>query len=188
MSSFLYSLFCGCFGFGDKTKQQGADGEVDWEAVSAARTKVNALYQEKQSLSKASQAAYQANDKQEAHTLSVKSKALAKTISDVEAKCVMLIVGVQRQRICEGTIDLHGLHVVEAEIEVVKFLDLHSKRQRQQQLPSLSIITGRGNHSANHHAVVKPAVEKILMSRRLVYSETHLGGCYLVHIDDRARQ
>jgi DNA-nicking Smr family endonuclease len=57
-----------------------------------------------------------------------------------------------------GTIDLHGLYVKEALDEVEKAI---SNGQRVG-LDELRIITGKGNHSANKQAKIKPAVAEMM--------------------------
>lgn len=57
-----------------------------------------------------------------------------------------------------GSIDLHGLYVKEAIEQVEKAV---SNGQRSG-LAELRIITGKGNHSVNHQAKIKPAVAQLM--------------------------
>lgn len=57
-----------------------------------------------------------------------------------------------------GTIDLHGLYVKEAIEQTEKAI---ADGQRSG-LDELRVITGKGIHSKNHQAKIKPAVEGLM--------------------------
>ncbi|WOO86147.1 Smr domain-containing protein [Vanrija pseudolonga] len=62
-----------------------------------------------------------------------------------------------------GTIDLHGLYVKEA-IERVESAIADGQRSGAQEL---RVITGKGIHSQNHQAKIKPAVEQLMQKYNL---------------------
>jgi DNA-nicking Smr family endonuclease len=57
-----------------------------------------------------------------------------------------------------GTIDLHGLYVKEA---IERTESAIAQRQRSGQ-DELRVIVGKGIHSQNHQAKIKPAVEELM--------------------------
>lgn len=57
-----------------------------------------------------------------------------------------------------GTIDLHGLYVKEA-IEQTEKAIANGQRSG---LEELRVITGKGIHSRNHQAKIKPAVAELM--------------------------
>lgn len=76
----------------------------------------------------------------------------------------------------QGTIDLHGLYVQEAidrtedavRVSVVLLDCVQSdgrfpQAAQAQGLPQLRVITGKGIHSNNHVAKIKPAIEQLMV-------------------------
>jgi len=62
-------------------------------------------------------------------------------------------------------LDLHGLFVTEA----LETLKKRIKEIRDTDIQSLDVIVGRGNHSDDGKARIKPAVTKYLKSQKLQY-------------------
>ena len=98
-----------------------------------------------------SQAAYRSNNKKAAHDLSVKAKALTPKIDTLNAKCVEAIMAPQDTS--SGSVDLHGLFVMEAMTVVKKFVEDFMKSKKYSHLV---IVTGAGHHSKQHdHPVIR---------------------------------
>lgn len=57
-----------------------------------------------------------------------------------------------------GTTDLHGLYVQEA----IERTEQRVKQAQSQGRPTLRVITGKGVHSAQHVAKIRPAIEKLM--------------------------
>jgi DNA-nicking Smr family endonuclease len=57
-----------------------------------------------------------------------------------------------------GTIDLHGLYVKEA----IEQVDKAIAGGQRSGLQELRVITGKGIHSQNHQAKIKPAVAELM--------------------------
>ncbi|KAA1472928.1 hypothetical protein DENSPDRAFT_930628 [Dentipellis sp. KUC8613] len=62
-------------------------------------------------------------------------------------------------------IDLHGLFVPEA----LEYTQRSIKKAKQQGMSSLKLIVGKGNHSKNGEARIKPAVQKMLKEENISY-------------------
>lgn len=81
-----------------------------------------------------------------------------------------------------GTIDLHGLYVKEAIEEVDKAI---ANGQRSG-LQELRVITGKGIHSANHQAKIKPAVADLMRKYNLSAEvDRHNAGVMVVDLTGR---
>ncbi|KAI5475122.1 S-adenosyl-L-methionine-dependent methyltransferase [Pseudohyphozyma bogoriensis] len=63
----------------------------------------------------------------------------------------------------EGTIDLHGLYVQES----IEYTEKAIESARSHSVPTLRVIVGKGNHSANHVAKIKPAIESLMQRQNL---------------------
>jgi len=51
-------------------------------------------------------------------------------------------------------------------------------------MPELRVITGKGIHSAQHVAKIKPAVEKLMQDHRLAAElDSHNAGVVIVHLN-----
>lgn len=62
-----------------------------------------------------------------------------------------------------GSIDLHGLYVQEA----IERTEQAVQRAQAQGLDQLRVITGKGIHSSQHTAKIKPAIEKLMVKYNL---------------------
>ncbi|GJP53091.1 hypothetical protein CLOM_g12227 [Closterium sp. NIES-68] len=69
-------------------------------------------------------------------------------------------------------VDLHNLHVDEA----LQHLQLHlTLLKNLPTLSSITVITGRGKHSSDGHAKIKPAVHRYLQERGVSWQEQNAG-------------
>ncbi|ANZ77862.1 BA75_05241T0 [Komagataella pastoris] len=108
-------------------------------------------------LSKESQEAYKSGDGERAHQLSQKAKEYLAQ-ADYYNRQAAEYVFVENNADNEAhEIDLHGLYVREAEYIVKHRISAAVRREEKR----LSIIVGKGNHSTNGVAKLKPAVENL---------------------------
>lgn len=108
-------------------------------------------------LSKRSQDAYNSGDKQAAHQLSEQLKEALHKAEECNKKAAQYVF-VQNNADSEGNeIDLHGLYVNEAKWVLQKRI---AEALRTGQL-NLEVIVGKGNHSANGVAKLKPAIDEL---------------------------
>lgn len=76
-------------------------------------------------------------------------------------------------------IDLHGLYVKEA----IDILTIRIQAAKQRGESHLDVIVGKGLHSANHVAKIKPAVEELCQQHGLRYSvDPHNAGVLVVDL------
>ncbi|XP_078402666.1 NEDD4-binding protein 2 [Cetorhinus maximus] len=76
----------------------------------------------------------------------------------------------------QNVLDLHGLHVEEAQYHLEKvLLEKINEYQRKGGKPYLSVITGRGSHSQGGVARIKPAVIDYLKSHNFRFTEPQQG-------------
>lgn len=77
----------------------------------------------------------------------------------------------------QGSIDLHGLYVQES----VDFTERAIQQARSQGLNQLRVIVGKGNHSPQHVAKIKPAIETLMRNENLsAYLDPHNAGVLIV--------
>jgi hypothetical protein len=77
------------------------------------------------------------------------------------------------------TIDLHLLHVKEAEDRTSAVLEIAAAKQWKR----IKIITGKGLHSKTHgESLVRGAIERHLKTHRLVQSHEDLGGSFVARV------
>ncbi|RSH85876.1 uncharacterized protein EHS24_004060 [Apiotrichum porosum] len=110
-----------------------------------------------------SQTAYKSGDGARAHTLSVEGKQHQAKQDQIDDKAADWIFAQNNKTQPHGTIDLHGLYVREA-IERVESSISEGQRSGLQEL---RVITGKGIHSTNHQAKIKPAVEDLMKKYNL---------------------
>lgn len=121
------------------------------------RDKADQMYEKRKKLSAQSQDAYQKGDKQKAHEL---SEELKKVLAEAEKYNRQAAEYVFRENNADSAgdeIDLHGLYVKEAEWILQKRL-AECFRTHQSHL---RVIVGKGLHSQNGIAKLKPAVEEL---------------------------
>ncbi|QID88240.1 hypothetical protein GRS66_010949 [Saccharomyces pastorianus] len=113
-------------------------------------------YKKRDQLSHESQTAYQQGDKKSAHELSEKSKAQLKVAEDYNMQAAEYVFVENNADSSSNEIDLHGLYVKEALFILqkrIKFATDHNE-------PQLNVIVGKGLHSQNGIAKLKPSIEE----------------------------
>ncbi|ETW80413.1 hypothetical protein HETIRDRAFT_320784 [Heterobasidion irregulare TC 32-1] len=81
-------------------------------------------------------------------------------------------------------VDLHGLYVQEA----IKFAEASITVSQSRGFSTLKLIVGKGLHTSDGIAKVKPAIEKMLERRGLVVAEQRgNAGALIVQLDSGAR-
>ncbi|KAJ3150296.1 hypothetical protein HDU86_006687 [Geranomyces michiganensis] len=103
-----------------------------------------------------SRAAFSANRKAEAKELSTQGKAHAAEMSRYNALAAKAAHGSRNAAGSMSEIDLHGLFVKEA----LEALDTHVAKCRAAGVTRTRVITGKGNHSKDGMAKIRPAVEE----------------------------
>lgn len=84
------------------------------------------------------------------------------------------------QGLMPDTVDLHGLFVLEAKV----YFDDAVRRAQDCGELSLHVIVGRGNHSENNIARIKPAIQEYGQSLGLdVEVDPFNNGCLVVSLD-----
>ncbi|CAI4052891.1 hypothetical protein SKDZ_16G0780 [Saccharomyces kudriavzevii ZP591] len=113
-------------------------------------------YKKRDQFSHESQTAYQQGDKKSAHDLSEKSKAQLKIAEDLNMQAAEYVFVENNADSSSNEIDLHGLYVKEALFILqkrIKFATDHNESQ-------LNVIVGKGLHSQNGIAKLKPSIEE----------------------------
>ncbi|WWC90957.1 uncharacterized protein L201_005895 [Kwoniella dendrophila CBS 6074] len=110
-----------------------------------------------------SQQAYQSGDGARAHELSQQGKSHQRKQDELDDEASSWIFNENNKASPPDTIDLHGLYVKEA-IEKVESAISSSQRSGSEEL---RVIVGKGIHSQNHQAKIKPAVENLMVKYNL---------------------
>ncbi|GMG40254.1 unnamed protein product [Ambrosiozyma monospora] len=128
--------------------------DVEYEKF---RKLADQAYQKRSKLSSQSQQAYKSGDKAKAHELSTQAKeqlAIAEQYNRKAAEYVFIQNNLDSDN---NDIDLHGLYVKEAEY-ILKQRIINGIRRGE---PKLECIVGKGLHSKNGVAKLKPAIEQL---------------------------
>mmetsp|Transcript_57220 Transcript_57220/g.63924 ORF Transcript_57220/g.63924 Transcript_57220/m.63924 type:complete len:196 (-) Transcript_57220:218-805(-) len=163
------------------SKKQRKEQPYVTDEVVAIRNEANACHEKLVQCAKESQDFYQKGDKKKAHTLSEQKKNWKKRQDDTNKKAANLILQSQHWKI-DGEIDLHGLYLNEAIDATRDFLKHWSKKYNNlnDRKTIVLIITGAGNHSENHKAVIRPKVEQLLQQLDYIYRSVHGNGAFEV--------
>ncbi|CUM65752.1 uncharacterized protein PRCAT00003400001 [Priceomyces carsonii] len=121
------------------------------------RAKADALYKKRNQLSQQSQNAFKRGDKQKAHELSEKSKAILQEAEGYNRQAAEYVFRENNADSAEDEIDLHGLYVKEAEW-ILQQRIANAIRTNQSHL---KVIVGKGLHSSNGIAKLKPAIDQM---------------------------
>lgn len=121
------------------------------------RQQASELYDKKNKLSQQSQEAFQKGDKQKAHELSEQLKKILDEAENYNRKAAEYVFLENNADSKEDEIDLHGLYVKEAKWILQKRIS-ESIRTNQ---PHLKVIVGKGLHSENGVAKLKPAIDEM---------------------------
>ncbi|EMG50563.1 hypothetical protein SBY92_001380 [Candida maltosa Xu316] len=127
------------------------------------RNEADKLYKKKQQLSQQSQQAYKSGDKQQAHELSEESKRVLSQAEECNRQAAQYVFRENNEDSGPDEIDLHGLYVKEAEWILERRI-YHAVNTQQSHL---NVIVGKGLHSANGVAKIKPAVDELCDKVRL---------------------
>lgn len=142
-------------------------GHREWPPASsagdAARFQASVHAKKRGELAGQSQAAYQAGDKALAKKLSDQSKAEAAAMDRCNDEAEKLYFEGNNAKHDLHTIDLHGLYVSEA----IERLEGRIKQCQAANMESLVVIVGRGNHSKDHIAKIRPRIEQLMRDHRL---------------------
>ncbi|SCZ88967.1 BZ3500_MvSof-1268-A1-R1_Chr1-1g00861 [Microbotryum saponariae] len=111
----------------------------------------------------ASKQAYASGDGGRAHDLSVEGKEHQRLKEQYNDQAAQWIFDENNKVQPRGTIDLHGLYVQES----IDFTERAIRNARQEGLPELRVIVGKGNHSAAHVAKIKPAITSLMQKENL---------------------
>lgn len=112
-----------------------------------------------------SQRAYQAGDRARAHELSQQGHAHGDKMEEYNAQAAAFVFRANNSDSAEDEIDLHGLYIAEAE----KFVDQRLMYAQQQHQPYVRVIVGKGLHSQDHVAKLRPAIEQLCARHGLRY-------------------
>lgn len=138
------------------------DGERDYNHATDNtykdfRAQAEKLYQKRSQLSSQSQQAYKRGDKQKAHELSEELKKILQQAENYNRQAAEYVFRENNSDSAGDEIDLHGLYVKEAEWILQKRI---SECLRTNQ-SHLKVIVGKGLHSQNGIAKLKPAVDQL---------------------------
>lgn len=143
------------------------------------RAEADKLYKKRHELSQQSQAAYKSGDGQKAHELSEESKKILDKAEDCNQKAAEYVFRENNADSAEDEIDLHGLYVKEAEfflqIRIVQFVKTHQSH--------LNVIVGKGLHSKNGIAKLKPAIDEMCDESGLKHHiDSHNTGVLVINL------
>lgn len=127
------------------------------------RAKADKLYEKRNQLSQQSQAAYKSGDGKKAHELSEESKKVLDQAEDYNQRAAEYVFRENNADSAEDEIDLHGLYVKEAEF----FLQLRIVQFIKTNQSHLNVIVGKGLHSKNGIAKLKPAIDEMCDESKL---------------------
>ncbi|KAH8119376.1 Smr-domain-containing protein [Phellopilus nigrolimitatus] len=131
-----------------------------------------------------SRAAYEGGDRAGAKSLSDRAKKLRLEKDRLNLEAADWIFEQNNKGRPPGEVDLHGLHAEEAVERTEKaILDT-----RQGGLSELRLIVGKGIHSQNHEAVLKPRIEELMQKHKIVAElDPDNSGVLVVYFDGRGR-
>ena len=95
-------------------------------------------------------------------------------------KAANAILGPQKWKTTRK-LDLHGLHVAEAEaiaFDMIRFFRKNKPRNGVE----IEIVTGVGNHSNQHKARVRPAIVELLRNEGVHFESERGNGAFLVQL------
>ncbi|ODQ82862.1 hypothetical protein BABINDRAFT_159360 [Babjeviella inositovora NRRL Y-12698] len=147
------------------------------------RKQADQAYQKRSNLSQQSQQAYKLGDKARAHQLSEEAKKQLEIADDFNGQAAEYVFRENNADSSSNEIDLHGLYVKEAVYILRKRIDWASQHNQSQ----LRVIVGKGLHSANGVAKIKPAVEELCEQSNLKHYIDHKNaGVLVIELDPGA--
>ncbi|CEP62445.1 Smr domain-containing protein LALA0_S05e05820g [Lachancea lanzarotensis] len=120
-------------------------------------------YKKRQTLSQQSQHAFKNGDKGEAHTLSEQAKEQLQVAEKYNMQAAEYVFTQNNADSDSNEIDLHGLYTKEAQWILQRRIAAGVANQEQK----LEVIVGKGIHSQNGIAKIKPAVEELCQQANL---------------------
>ncbi|KAI0051225.1 DUF1771-domain-containing protein [Auriscalpium vulgare] len=127
-----------------------------------------------------SHTAYERGDGARAKELSNEGKAHQREMERLNAEASEWIFRENNTDSGPGEVDLHGLYVKEA----ITYTDRAIQEARQRGESELHLIVGKGLHSANHNAKIKPAIEELMLKHNLVAAlDPQNSGVLIVQLD-----
>lgn len=132
-----------------------------YRAEADAHAKLRAQYYDEAS------EAHKQGDGKRAKELSEKGKEEGRLMEEAGLRAARAIFEAKNKKQPEGTIDLHGLQVKEAEMIVTEEMEKTKKRGAKE----LKIIIGAGHHSDTKGPKVGPAVKKMLTDNGTTWRE-----------------
>ncbi|PCH43885.1 Smr-domain-containing protein [Wolfiporia cocos MD-104 SS10] len=130
----------------------------------------------------ASKAAYTRGERARAKELSNEGKAHQSERDRLNAEASEWIFAENNRDLAPGEVDLHGLHVKEA----ITFTDREIKKARRRGDAKLRLIVGKGLHSPQGMAKLKPAIEEMMQENGLLAElDENNAGVLIVDLDGR---
>jgi len=126
-----------------------------------------------------SHAAYARKDGMAAKELSNEAKEHQREMERLNAEASAWIFHENNLDSEPGEVDLHGLYVKEA----IAHTDKSIAEARARGDKEIRLIVGKGNHSENHMAKIKPAIEDLVQEHNLSAAiDPHNSGVMVVHL------
>ncbi|TBU29614.1 hypothetical protein BD311DRAFT_777500 [Dichomitus squalens] len=145
------------------------------------RARANAAGDEMARNFEAAHQAYESGDGARAKELSNAGKAAQGEMERLNEEAAEWIFKGEQNN--PGEVDLHGLYVKEA----IRFTDKSIVEARSRGDRQLRLIVGKGLHSTNHVAKLKPAIEELIQKHGLVAElDEHNSGVLIVNLDGQA--
>ncbi|KAI0256146.1 hypothetical protein BJV78DRAFT_1117844, partial [Lactifluus subvellereus] len=127
-----------------------------------------------------SHAAYERKDRASAKEFSNEGKAHQKEMGRLNAEASAWIFRGGCDDSKPGEVDLHGLYVKEA----ISYTDRSIVEARARGDKELHLIVGKGIHSPNHAAKLKPAIEELMQKHNLAAAiDPHNAGVLIVQLE-----
>ncbi|KAH9978800.1 hypothetical protein BGW80DRAFT_1165152, partial [Lactifluus volemus] len=127
-----------------------------------------------------SHAAYERKDGAAAKELSNEGKAHQREMDRLNAEASAWIFRENNLDRKPGEVDLHGLYVKEA----IAYTDQSVIEARARGDKELRLIVGKGIHSPNHAAKLKPAIEELMQKHNLAAAiDPHNSGVLVVQLE-----
>ena len=157
------------------------------------RSEAHALKVDRDRHWKDSQDCYARGDGAGAALASGQRKATQTRIEQLRAHAAKVLFQHHNQGCGLGEIDLHGLYVEEALAQLTRRIEACEQRLRSPASSSsgppvlrLVVIVGRGNHSRDKVAKLRPAVEELIRTHRLrVHADTPNSGCLTIEFQSK---
>lgn len=136
-------------------------------------------YDRRKELADKSQSAYKSGDGASAKQFSEQAKQHEAKAEDYNRQAAEFVFRANNADSREDEIDLHGLYVKEA----LQYLDMRIQAARSRRETHIKAIVGKGIHSQNHVAKIKPAVEDLCRKHNFRYStDPHNSGVLVIDL------